>query len=369
MENSSRGDIAINQDKLDFLRGVAAFYVVLNHTRGSFWIGGKTLLAIDPTPLNYVMTILLQFTALGQEFVVLFFVLSGFAMRHSLTHSKSNGRFYLKRILRIWPPYIIAVMFALVCETMTSGSAVRNAFARMLVYVDVSTPMTPQFWSLPYEIVFYALCPLILTGSRRVLYLAAVAAIASVATLLLKGPLINPFDSFFANFVGNELLFFACGAIAYDNLHRIPSMTPKYVTVLSICALIIALMAKIALGGSNMLSNIVMIVMTILLVRNLPDKITGMRWLNIGFFSYSIYIFHYAIIAVFIYAFRQRGIDPLAIQNPFAWMTLIPIILGICFLMYVVSERWSNRLVARLRTRPAGGDPATGSGRPEGDAL
>ena len=334
MENSSRGDIAINQDKLDFLRGVAAFYVVLNHTRGSFWIGGKTLLAIDPTPLNYVMTILLQFTALGQEFVVLFFVLSGFAMRHSLTHSKSNGRFYLKRILRIWPPYIIAVMFALVCETMTSGSAVRNAFARMLVYVDVSTPMTPQFWSLPYEIVFYALCPLILTGSRRVLYLAAVAAIASVATLLLKGPLINPFDSFFANFVGNELLFFACGAIAYDNLHRIPSMTPKYVTILSICALIIALMAKIALGGSNMLSNIVMIVMTIL-----------------------------------IYAFRQRGIDPLAIQNPFAWMTLIPIILGICFLMYVVSERWSNRLVARLRTRPAGGDPATGSGRPEGDAL
>src|SRR4051794_8954166 len=97
---------SVPQHVLDFLRGFAALYVLINHTRGAFFVGGRALLSSDPRLGDYLTVGLLQMTALGAEFVILFFVVSGFAMAHSISHSTDVGNFYLKRLLRIWPPYL-----------------------------------------------------------------------------------------------------------------------------------------------------------------------------------------------------------------------------------------------------------------------
>ena len=352
---AARGDIAVRQQQLDFLRGVAATYVVCNHARGSFFAGGQKILADGASLFEYISVAALQLTSLGAEFVILFFVLSGFAMRHSVRHSSGTGRFYLKRIIRIWPPYIAAVLFALAIDSAFGGDAVRQKLLPLLFYQSTSTPLTPQFWSLPYEVLFYALCPLILANPARVRAVGAVAILASLVTLAWKGPLLNPFASLPANFLGNELLFFAAGALCYEYLDRVPRLSGRMLLASVIALFLTAYAIKVVLGGSNMGSNLVMIALTILAIRNVPDWLAGIRWANFGEFSYSIYIYHFAILYAILMLCRANGLEPTEIRNPFVWMGIAPLMVGGSYLLYLVTEKKSNAIVASLRKgrRPA----------------
>ena len=73
---------------LDGLRGIAAVYVVFNHSRGNLFIGGVKYSEIKSRELwsffekTYFSA--LQLTSLGREFVILFFILSGFSIAFSL---------------------------------------------------------------------------------------------------------------------------------------------------------------------------------------------------------------------------------------------------------------------------------------------
>ena len=344
-----RGDIAVRQQQLDFLRGIAATYVVCNHARGSFFAGGQKILGADASIFDYLTVAVLQLTSLGAEFVILFFVLSGFAMRHSVRHSSGIGRFYLKRVIRIWPPYIAAVLFALAIDSAFGGDAVRQKLIPLIFYLWTSTPLTPQFWSLPYEVLFYALCPLILANPARVRWVGAVAILASLVTLVWKGPLLNPFATVPANFLGNELLFFACGALCYDHLDRVPRLTGR--TFLAAVAILFmtAYAIKLLLGDSNMGSNLAMIALTVLAIRNVPDWLANIRWANLGSFSYSIYIYHFAILYALVMLCRANGIEPTEIRNPFLWIAVAALMVGGSYLLYLVTEKRSNAIVATLR--------------------
>jgi peptidoglycan/LPS O-acetylase OafA/YrhL len=90
---------------LESLRGIAAFYVVLNHSRGWLWAGahylqhrgGSTLLDKLGAAIN-------QSTRLGHEAVIIFFVLSGLSIGHSVTQGSSPLRLYKRRLFRLYPP-------------------------------------------------------------------------------------------------------------------------------------------------------------------------------------------------------------------------------------------------------------------------
>ena len=78
----------LNFKILDGLRGIASTYVLLNHARGNLLMGGNEYSKIKPI-LNWSFTeklyySSLQLTTLGTEFVILFFILSGFSIAYSL---------------------------------------------------------------------------------------------------------------------------------------------------------------------------------------------------------------------------------------------------------------------------------------------
>src|SRR4249919_1641171 len=82
---------------LDGLRGIAALYVVFNHSRGNLFIGGikysqiKNISLWDVKEKFYFAT--LQLTSLGREFVILFFILSGFSIAFSLNRLPRINKF------------------------------------------------------------------------------------------------------------------------------------------------------------------------------------------------------------------------------------------------------------------------------------
>jgi peptidoglycan/LPS O-acetylase OafA/YrhL len=332
--------VRVHQTQLDFLRGLAATYVLINHARGAFFIGGEKLLASSHSPLDYLSVAMLQLTSLGAEAVILFFVLSGFAMAHSIEHSGSAGQFYLRRIIRIWPPYVAATLFAALIAGVVGKPF--NALA-VAFYQNASTPVTPQFWSLPYEVAFYVLCPLILRG--RIAWLAAVSAAAAVATVIGAGPMLNPWSSFSLNFLGNELPLFLIGAAAYRHFDRIPLVTRWPFAGLAGAAFVAVAGLKLLLAGSNLLGNLIVAGMTVLAIRNLPDRAA----FNFGRFSYSIYLYSYALIALAAWLVRPV-IDASTIRDPFLWSLVVPPVLAICFLLYWLTERPCCVLLAKLRT-------------------
>lgn len=94
---------------LDGVRGLAAFVVVLNHcylilpeSVSRLWI----VPYVKWTPLRVIMV--------GRPAVVMFFVLSGLVLGLSLLKGRglSFRDFALRRVLRIYPPYAVAILFS-----------------------------------------------------------------------------------------------------------------------------------------------------------------------------------------------------------------------------------------------------------------
>jgi peptidoglycan/LPS O-acetylase OafA/YrhL len=98
--------------KLEALRGLAAFYVVLHHALPhKYLVGGFNAY---------------NFFRFGQEAVILFFLLSGFVIKysHSFSKDKSFRQYFLKRFLRIYVPLICVFGVSYLILSLAAGSLI-----------------------------------------------------------------------------------------------------------------------------------------------------------------------------------------------------------------------------------------------------
>ena len=155
---------------LDAWRGVAALWVVLLHVR----------LETTPAPLY-------QFSAGGHLGVPMFFVISGYCIASAATRSLDSPRpvrhFLTARVRRIYPPYLLAslvaaalslLLTALIQHHVVRGSQIADLAllhqgwrfylgALTLTQLPLHTSyLIPVFWSLCYEVAFYATVALFL---------------------------------------------------------------------------------------------------------------------------------------------------------------------------------------------------------------
>lgn len=353
---------------LDFLRGVAAVYVLVNHTRGNFFMGGGRVLAEAGNSLglyDYISLALLQTTALGTEFVIMFFCISGFSMAHSIQGTRSPFVFYIRRAVRLWPPYVLAVaLAAVVClvalqlspegryASCEAGLCTLPGLLKMMFYIEVSTPITAQFWSLPYEVIFYALCPLLLWRRVAIPLIFLATAILSIAGIAIYGIEINPAPSVLVNFAINAAFWFMSGVMAFHFLDHLPRLKPLVFWAAAGILFIMILGIKLSLGGSNAICSFLMIVLTMLCLTSFPRNITSRSFWNWGFFSYSIYIFHVAFLVLISLAleamFGIRGSD---ISHYWAWVLVLPPVLLGSWAFYLISERPTNALLRRMKRK------------------
>jgi peptidoglycan/LPS O-acetylase OafA/YrhL len=162
---------------LDALRFFAFFAVFLNHALVSFGY-------YNPNPT--VKFIQKNFFCAGGLGVSFFFVLSGFLITYLLLEEKENhGRidikkFYVRRILRIWPLYFLIVLLALFVfplfkNAVPDGFPIRFAtdqlnpwlyvgFAGNFDYLwnGISNVLIGILWSVSIEEQFYLFWPLII---------------------------------------------------------------------------------------------------------------------------------------------------------------------------------------------------------------
>jgi peptidoglycan/LPS O-acetylase OafA/YrhL len=146
---------------LDALRGLAALAVVLYHyTFGYTQVVGKHMPGLDLIATD------------GHFGVYLFFIISGFVIFMTLERSAKVTDFSVSRFARLWPPYLVcAALTSLLIVVMdfnphhlTVGDALLNVLMMNKVIGNVSIDLS--YWTLTYEVLFYAGAAMIFFGLK-----------------------------------------------------------------------------------------------------------------------------------------------------------------------------------------------------------
>ncbi|MCY7362562.1 MAG: acyltransferase [Ignavibacteria bacterium] len=146
--------VKIYFENLNAIRFIAALLVIVFHTEKL-----KLFLYVPNYSGNRVVSII------GSLGVVLFFVLSGFLIsfllfkEQEITKTISIKDFYIRRILRIWPLYVLIVILALFIIPFINFFTI-TGFERNIVYDNLIYKLLLYIFFLPNMVLaLYALIP------------------------------------------------------------------------------------------------------------------------------------------------------------------------------------------------------------------
>ncbi len=370
-------------DILDSIRGIASLYVVIAHCRGVLWIGGSGYSQKFPRSewavSEHLMVGSSLLTRLAVEFVIVFFVLSGFSIAHSLSAEKAPLPFYKRRLVRIYPSYIVALFWAGLVFIITrllfpqwyDGSLTDFSFQRTiqmnnyfepgvviknLFYMPSPGFITP-FWSLTYEVIFYLLAPLLL---RRVNLFAIFSGLLFLTNLVFPKPISSiglPMYLYQFLFVYN--IYFAIGAVLYKYFDVIKHFFMRLNNEIMIAMILITLgaiyTANFLTGGENVGGFILSAFLSVLLITYFINKEVRISWLmKIGQYSYTLYITHFASIYLYLGGYWLIFKPQTSfILNYFVWMPAVFFCLVIAFMQYKLIESRTKKILNSLRYKKA----------------
>ncbi len=157
--------------EMDGLRFAAIGMVILFHLNG-YLTAKSPFYRAAPPPSDW----LAQAATVGFRGVELFFVISGFilGLPFAAHHLKGGApvnlrKYYLRRLTRLEPPYIVALMVLFLLAAAIGGAPPASFYphlAASLVYLHSLTygtfsPAMGVAWSLEIEVQFYLLVPLL----------------------------------------------------------------------------------------------------------------------------------------------------------------------------------------------------------------
>lgn len=191
-------DLRVRYPELDSLRGIAALAVTVHHflkvREPSAWGGWYAW--FDASPLRVL--------AGGHEAVQLFFLISGFVLSLSLANGSQTYPSYLtRRIFRLYPPYVVALLVAMAAATQWHGAVAGyspwfNAtwrqppdlptVANHLAFVGQyqNYVFNTAFWSLVYEMRISLIFPLILLVAWRYSAWAIVPLVVALSVCAIQ---------------------------------------------------------------------------------------------------------------------------------------------------------------------------------------
>ncbi|WP_436530150.1 acyltransferase family protein [Actinoplanes sp. HUAS TT8] len=205
---------------LDALRGFAAAVVALFHLSPTL-IGSERHLAIY------------RHFDLGRYGVLLFFLVSGYVIPMSLERHGSLRRFWVGRIFRIYPAYLLATAAGLLLvatgwQRWENGDPVAVVLGHVTMLQDLLglSGVVRPFWTLTYEMTFYLIVAGLFVWRRHhdsAWWAGGLALVALVggrhlpdallggSRLLAVGLAVLVGGGFMAYVIGRRILIFGCG--------------------------------------------------------------------------------------------------------------------------------------------------------------
>lgn len=283
---------------IEGLRGFAALLVMAAHF--------SALFSSDPALLNVA-----KFATTGVD---LFFVLSGFVFApYLLGRPLALLPHLIRRFFRLYPLYLLALLAYVIAREPAATAWVHFPAHLLMAHttesLEIAFYYNPAFWSLPPEVEFYLLLPLLARwgGIRTlVLTLALSLFIREWLFLTTTGSVAAPgWREFAAVHLPGLLCEFALGAAAYVLADRTAIRTRAWPLAVGLCLL--ALVVTIFATGNDAVTSpawirghISLIAATgyafvvVSLANRRPDGASIRRslLLTAGHLSYGVYLFH-----------------------------------------------------------------------------
>ncbi len=356
---------------LDGFRGFAAVFVIIGHCQSWIFEHSEKHLHVY-APWGY------KLASFGVDF---FFVLSGFlistVLYKELEQKKTIniGRFYTRRILRLWPLYFFYGTTVIVFGTIIAhnlgfkgeAQSAKTLFGNLAYLYTFTTNFQTMnhdanqyssfflghYWSLSVEEQFYLIfAPLLLVCKNRVQFLMTCFILLGLALTVFHFDFYDNYTSFTYNFTLNRFFHFGLGALLAYWIHK-KKLQPvnelniyeNYLLQLSFfvpsCIFIFGRYYSFSPdldGIAHGLLSAGLILMGIWRFSILPFEWSPLK--SIGKISFGIYIFHLLCLHIVSYLLQSANI---VIENSF-FILSFPII---TFILSVILAHLSYRFIEK----------------------
>ncbi|MCR4523982.1 MULTISPECIES: acyltransferase [Bosea] len=344
---------------LDGLRAIAALGVMVEHLFGD-------LIRQAPSatgPMSVVARSVSENLSLGRFGVALFFLISGFVVPFSIAGETPLRHFAISRLFRLYP----AFWLALVLLMLTGGLP---PAATMLANLTMAPPLfgqpwlSPIYWTLFVELVFYGLAALLFAtgllrhiGALLVLSLGLIAATALPVQMRVQGIAELP-----VQYLGMHLSFLLLGLLLRLCLvERRPGagLAALALGLAQLASLLVVAPFSLARGDNFVMEGLTPVLGAyvaafafFLAAIRLERPRSGLL-ARIGLISYSLYLFHGIVNATVHRALPLNG----GIGDIGTMLLCVALTLALSWLVYRCVERPLIRLGRALSAGRRG--PAT----------
>jgi peptidoglycan/LPS O-acetylase OafA/YrhL len=338
---------------LDLLRFASALLVVICHYRGNFFIEYGLLSNDDK---NIFTQIFYFIGRLGNESVVVFFVLSGFlvggkALQRILNNEKIDVKsFFIDRFTRIMLP-LLAALFFMVVITIIVGDPIpfKDILGSLFSLQGIFTGSggNASLWSLAYEVWFYIFIGCLMVICRG----------KNTKNILIAFFVLTICISIFTKLETRYLLILFMGTFAFllprENIKYLKSKIFLLLILLG-CSFVLSQLTSetrsLNLSTFSFLEqkqiSVFLAFIAVLLVHHLIVAKPQKRiWANIeslsskfSDFSYTLYLTHYPLMFLLAYfGFpKSKQINTISILY---YIVEILISIVVAYLIYLVSEK------------------------------
>lgn len=349
---------------LDSLRGFAALIVLISHTT----IAG--LYNVEPIWSILKWSPLRIFWA-GHQAVILFFVLSGFALTCMLYGDKKTYKQYiLARIFRLYPTYIMSIIIAIIVYSILENTglkwengwfnvikpnlSINNLIQHIFIVGHFETnTINPPIWSIIYEMRISIIFPLIYILVQKydkyaviiMVFISTIIAIIWKIYPQLNNGIINDIMKTF-----HYSTFFFIGSWIAFNKKQLKLLVCHLSNKTRIVILIVSLFifsypfdnpwnqTERALGDIAISLGVLMLMLLAMSSSILNNKTS--QWL--GKISYSLYLNHILVLNASLILFMNK------LGAPIVWIFTVSFSLFLAFIINKLVEQPSINLSRKL---------------------
>jgi peptidoglycan/LPS O-acetylase OafA/YrhL len=290
-----------------------------------------------------------KFPSVGSFGVDIFFIISGFIIAYMVSINTED--FFIKRIIRVWPLYILATVamtltVVLFPDLVRSTTVSLSGFVKSVLFIpgpeNRGFPILGQGWTLNFEMFFYVSMALCVAFVKNKKYIAIICAgILSVFILVLhiinsSNYILNKYkNGLFPEFIFGILLFYIY-CFYRNRTHRAKSNARVIVlTTVSIISYTYMVFSENTdfhiMGNRNVnwgIPALTLVTAIVLLEDDIKENRLVTFLIRLGEASYAMYLFHYHIVTFF-----SRLVFPKIFgkSSGNSMVELIKIILGIGF--------------------------------------
>jgi peptidoglycan/LPS O-acetylase OafA/YrhL len=351
---------------LNGIRAIAALIVIFFHVNGCMWFYGSR-------PIRY-------FEArdeMSRHAVVLFFVLSGYLITYLLIREKESikridiRKFYVRRILRIWPLYYLAILLAIIFipitqvlyPTTTSYSLQTIGLYSLLIpnfaiLAGYMIPSIAPLWSVGVEEQFYAFWPWCIKKSRSILKAILIflfACISIKAFLFFSNMHFSLFGVYFTYFSLDTLAIGATAAYLYHTSHPVLKILYHPIVEIScwlffVVSCILGPLTLHFLFDKDIYATVfAIIVLNVSTNKSARIRLNAKPFEYLGKISYGMYICHPFMIILS--ALPMKYLIPHIGSKPIQLMLISAVVVSATIVVAHLSYRYYESIFLRLKTK------------------